>query len=1318
MKPRLMSRPTQMRSLLPSPVLAPMLAMAMALTLVSTLALLCGGFAIKASFAQDGLKPLSDGPLSAAQASDVSVFASQASASHMLSEQELDRLEKLPWRRHLRDTAPESEISVESLRFSAEQALKRWQDVTTAPSTTDYQAYFAIFREVARLESLARAFDLVDISLNPDLDAALTAALSQLDQAGLTADRAGKQALRALIDGDDALFAPEEIEGVKITSALILDYLTGFEAAKLAISLAQRLLAADWADLAIALYADFVPDFFKEVTTAQDRLSLIEFAADQARFLADPAIITAFSEIIANAPLDEKVALSQAIFHRLDPDFISDQIAASKLPFTQILAQAWLHGHQRATGATPTKSLSDLLQAANAASNYVAFEILFASLTEKQMRDDFVVAAVEADLAAERPLRAFHKLNNLPVSADVRTSLSVALLRQFADKDYALYVQEIARQLVADHAAGSSVLSDAVLRQLASSIDIVADEAFHADVAQAFQGLPRYADLFAGAHLRAQIRQLFNLPIDQSVNALEIDASRALDSHLSVAAALITGADIPPFSEVQSRPEDRDLLRQVAKVLWSYRDRRDLLADFLSSDFNSQLRGLVALGVTGHPAFDASRHAGRKIAQAIAALLPVINDPAIAQNLAAAIGQIDIENVGSNPIARGGSQTLDAVISDEPSPLLARYARYKAAHGEAVEESLIASKEDRLAAAEAWAVFHGLDAVTDEIAAKPDYLARVTAFHRLATARADILDSEGWLNSADPSATMAPVLPSFQQSQSMSDQPLTIKPAVKGALEATGRPFMPNLLLGPQAVTGRIPVLTRRDFFGLTAVAAKRGETRGTRLVRYASEHFDGIVNLGVRDYIYLNNQTSTPRLIYLAQGTATLSEVVSQVSLKDPSAISYEDGIVTLHVPMEISAGATLIVSGLDIKELRLDTKAGAFLVNSGTLYTDRVVISSYDSDTQQPSFVEDGGQTPKFRPFIVSWSDSETYASSSHFLALGYSGGRTYGLSLSAGPLDTLYKRLDAAPPTGLLINNSLENLYYGFYTHGAEDVVVVGNELRNGVIYGLDPHDWSYNLMMAYNTAYKTQKKHGIIISREVDDSYILGNLSFQNAGSGIMLDRLSYGTVIFANDASRNRGDGFASMESPCALVHSNYFGDNRRTGIKIRNAWDVHLENNAVADNGAAGIEAYIDNLTVAADSAFRNFDKDPFFPIATMTAIGNEVRNNGVGVSVRGASEALFFQNKFVNQIPKYAAGDIKELALDIVSKSMTTGLRVSSRCIPRIPIKKSCSLFDQGVIFSQASQSDYHGDQAASNFCVDVANSPQANSFNPAAVE
>src|SRR3546814_9856871 len=111
-------------------------------------------------------------------------------------------------------------------------------------------------------------------------------------------------------------------------------------------------------------------------------------------------------------------------------------------------------------------------------------------------------------------------------------------------------------------------------------------------------------------------------------------------------------------------------------------------------------------------------------------------------------------------------------------------------------------------------------------------------------------------------------------------------------------------------------------------------------------------------------------------------------------------------------------------------------------------------------------------------------------------------------------------------------------------------------NNMIYGIDPHDYSRKLIIAFNSAYGAQKKHGIIGSRGVDDSYFIGNLAFGNHGTGMMLDRFSGANWVYANRVWGNRQDGIAIFESPCNIVASNKISNNGGDGIKISNRWEI------------------------------------------------------------------------------------------------------------------------------------------------------------------
>ena len=69
------------------------------------------------------------------------------------------------------------------------------------------------------------------------------------------------------------------------------------------------------------------------------------------------------------------------------------------------------------------------------------------------------------------------------------------------------------------------------------------------------------------------------------------------------------------------------------------------------------------------------------------------------------------------------------------------------------------------------------------------------------------------------------------------------------------------------------------------------------------------------------------------------------------------------------------------------------------------------------------------------------------------------------------------EPARPEGVIADNSFRNMYYGFYSYEAENAALLGNEYRDNIVYGIDPHDRSRYLMIAYNTTYDTHKKHGV-------------------------------------------------------------------------------------------------------------------------------------------------------------------------------------------------------------------------------------------------
>ncbi|MDG1287754.1 MAG: NosD domain-containing protein [Rickettsiales bacterium] len=383
-----------------------------------------------------------------------------------------------------------------------------------------------------------------------------------------------------------------------------------------------------------------------------------------------------------------------------------------------------------------------------------------------------------------------------------------------------------------------------------------------------------------------------------------------------------------------------------------------------------------------------------------------------------------------------------------------------------------------------------------------------------------------------------------------------------------------------------------------------------------------------------------SPEVLYISSGTTSLPLLYDRLKSQGLEGyITRKGKEYTLNNGLLIGPDATLVIDGEEVSKLYQSKQASAILVNAGRLYITGTSVIGWDVNKAQPAFAQHKDRYD-FRPFIAGWSRSHTYLAGNEFVAIGYSNHKSYGISLSAGP-EKLQQSTITEPqrPDGIIVDNSFENVYYGFYSYEADNVSLIGNEYKDNIIYGIDPHDRSRWLTIAYNTAYGAQKKHGIIISREVNDSSYIGNLSFDNKGSGFMIDRLSNGTFVYGNTAFGNGQDGLTVFESSCNFISSNSFFKNKSMGLRIRNSQDNGIYFNNLAHNKQGGVSGYISELLNDPAHKRRNFTLDPYSDVAAMTLVGNKIEANGTGVIGEDLSALFLRGNRFINQAPKQFNG-------------------------------------------------------------------------------
>ena len=405
----------------------------------------------------------------------------------------------------------------------------------------------------------------------------------------------------------------------------------------------------------------------------------------------------------------------------------------------------------------------------------------------------------------------------------------------------------------------------------------------------------------------------------------------------------------------------------------------------------------------------------------------------------------------------------------------------------------------------------------------------------------------------------------------------------------------------PAYKEGKVLIRRMKGLYGLKEFLESDGRIQGARLAQ----------------------MKVVPDALYIQEGDYDWPHLYEAVQALDPQVILKEGNTYTLRLPLLVEKGASLTIDGKDVEELRLSKERGVMLANTGQLFIINTKVTGWSEEDKKPTLYVD---SKKFRPFIVSWSGAQMHLLGSTFNALGYNKGKSYGISYSH--CETCYaadKSISRA--TGTLIGNKFYDMYYGFYCYEADDVAIIGNYYEDNIVYAIDPHDRSRRLIIAKNETVGAKKKHGIIVSREVNDSWIFDNYTHHNHGSGIMIDRSSVNNVIANNVSEYNGQDGLTFFESQDNITWNNKFLYNGRNGIKIRNSWNIRMYNDTIIENGGAPVDVYTADIT---GQETRDFDLDPYTQKASAELHGALIKTYQPGVFKLGQIDYLHFSRLFI----------------------------------------------------------------------------------------
>ena len=348
--------------------------------------------------------------------------------------------------------------------------------------------------------------------------------------------------------------------------------------------------------------------------------------------------------------------------------------------------------------------------------------------------------------------------------------------------------------------------------------------------------------------------------------------------------------------------------------------------------------------------------------------------------------------------------------------------------------------------------------------------------------------------------------------------------------------------------------------------------------------------------------QTQNPRVIVIERGVMTPADLAKAVGKEHFEETA--PGTYVLRLPLLVGREAAFHIDG-KTKEFRLSQERGAFLANDGKLFVTGTRLLGWREQENGPATFR---SEQEFRPYLISWGGARLYIADSYVAHFGYEASKAYGISISqySPHMDAMLKQ---PRPTGWILHSEFVDNWYAFYCYEADDIAIIGNTYRDNIMYGIDPHDRSRRLIIAGNSVTGTKKKHGIIISREVDDSWIIGNRASGNKLSGIVIDRNSKNNVIAYNEVTKNATDGITIYESSNNLLWGNRAIGNGRHGFRMRNSVDIKLYDNVAVANTLAGIYGHIKDLT----GTDRDLKLDPFELNISMIIVGGRLIFNGSG---------------------------------------------------------------------------------------------------------
>src|SRR5215217_1591497 len=260
--------------------------------------------------------------------------------------------------------------------------------------------------------------------------------------------------------------------------------------------------------------------------------------------------------------------------------------------------------------------------------------------------------------------------------------------------------------------------------------------------------------------------------------------------------------------------------------------------------------------------------------------------------------------------------------------------------------------------------------------------------------------------------------------------------------------------------------------------------------------------------------------------------------------------------------------------------TGANGIIVN-GRIEISGIIITSWDTETDSPVSQTDTGSIP--RAFINLRISEGGFIEDSEVAYLGYAAPPRRGIDLG--------ESTDGPSHDFAIRNSRIHDNWMGFYSAGAYNITIDGNEFFSNIKYAVDPHTGTHNMTVSNNKVYNN-KDIAVICSLDCYDIIFEGNEVYNNAGSGLMFSRATHDSTI-RNNLIYNQYESaypISISESQNNEIYGNDIS-NSTTGISIHNPVQLDEDgmssDNRIYNNTFDGVQNAIRAVT-SSDNTFSN----------------------------------------------------------------------------------------------------------------------------------